>query len=320
MNHTRCRILIIDDSPEDRTSYCRLIGSGCENEYQFTEAASAAEGLVLYQDGLFDCLLLDYRLPDRDGLDILPVLIGKNGVPRVAIVMLTGQGDESVAVQAMKRGVHDYLLKDRVTGEALRRAIQTAVEKAALLQEIEAQRQQLQRLAVTDGLTALYNRRYFMDRLEEEIKRARRYEIPLSLSFLDLDYFKRINDTFGHIVGDKVLKAVADVLRRLRKSDFAARYGGEEFAILLTNTDLEGAKIVSERLRKAITLHVASSISEQIPAVTSSVGIAQWSNAMKSGEEWIAEADRAMYRAKRAGRDQVCCAVSETTNVSRRSD
>src|SRR5436190_20194386 len=109
MNHAPYRILIIDDCAEDRRSYCRLMSADCENEYQFTEVATAEEGVSHHRSGSFDCILLDYCLQDRDGLALLPALIGKNGVPKTAVVMLTGRGDESVAVQAMNRDAQDYL-------------------------------------------------------------------------------------------------------------------------------------------------------------------------------------------------------------------
>lgn len=301
------RILIIDDSMEDRRNYVRLLSTGCEEEYQVTEAATAAEGKTALRQGPFECILLDYRLPDRDGVDLLPDLLGRNLPPQVAIVMLTGHGDEVVAVQAMKRGVQDYLVKDRVTGEALRRAVQTAVEKVALLHQIEKQRLELKELAITDGLTGLYNRRYFMERLEEEIQRARRYLAPASLLLLDLDLFKGINDRFGHLVGDKVLQTLADMLKRLRATDFAARYGGDEFCVLLTNTDLPEAELVANRLCETVAAQVAIAVAERIPAVTISIGIAQCSEATPTGEDWIALADDALYQAKKAGRNQVCC-------------
>src|SRR5439155_22341927 len=161
---------------------------GNASEYEFVEAETGADGLSRWRNGPCDCVLLDYQLPDADGLGILEELTPPGRTPRVAIVMLTGQGDEGVAVGAMKRGVQDYLVKSRLTAEALHRAIHAAIEKVDLLHQVEAQRLELERLATTDGLTGLYNRRFFMNRLAEEIDRSCRYELSLSFLMMDSDH------------------------------------------------------------------------------------------------------------------------------------
>jgi diguanylate cyclase (GGDEF)-like protein len=301
-------VLIIDDSPEDRETYRRLLTRDSDRRFIFLEAESAEAGLELWGRAAVDCVLLDYHLPDADGLDLLDSFADPVGPPKVAVVMLTGRGDELIAVQAMKRGVQDYLAKGQITGKSLARAVVNAVQKVYLLRQLEAQRQELERLATTDSLTGVSNRRVFLRRLDLEIDRARRYGPPLSILMLDLDHFKAINDTHGHLVGDRVLIALARVLSEQRRTDFVGRFGGEEFCVLLPSTDREGAGILAERLRVAVTERIGADLADIGLRVTCSIGAAQFTPDLADAHALIDLADRALYRAKNAGRDRVCLA------------
>jgi diguanylate cyclase (GGDEF)-like protein len=180
--------------------------------------------------------------------------------------------------------------------------------------KLNKQVEHLERLSLTDGLTGLYNIRYFSNRLKEEVARAKRYGCVCSLLFIDIDFFKRVNDTHGHHCGDKVLKIVADILMgtsdnltvisRLRKSDIVARYGGEEFVIILPETDKKGANIVGKRIRRNVEEHEFTCNRVSVP-VTVSVGIASIPEDAESPEVLIRNADEAMYRAKQNGRNRV---------------
>jgi len=163
---------------------------------------------------------------------------------------------------------------------------------------------EIERLAVTDGLTGLFNHRHFQERLSQEFQRLGRFTEPMSLLLLDIDFFKKVNDTYGHPVGDAVLKGVAGkVSKTIRTIDIPARYGGEEFAVVLLNTDAKGALNMAERLRNAVSETVFHS-EERTFNVTLSIGISTYPDGIKSKEDLIERADKALYQAKRSGRNR----------------
>jgi two-component system cell cycle response regulator len=308
MTTRQFHVLLVDDSAEDRATYERLITRVSPDEaYTFTTAETVAEALALCRRTRFDCVLLDYLLPDGDGLNLLAALKRPDEPLLLPVIVLTGQGDETVAVRAMKSGAQDYLGKNRVTSESLHRAMHHAMETVALLRKIEEQRTELTRLATLDELTGLYNRRFFMRRLHEEIERATRYGSPLSLLLLDVDHFKRVNDTYGHLVGDTVLASLAEIIRgTFRRTDVAARYGGEEFCALLTQTDLAGTEQVAERLRQGFAARAVELQDGTRLSVTCSAGVAEFGKDGIDGGTLLKVADARLYRAKGAGRNRVC--------------
>jgi diguanylate cyclase (GGDEF)-like protein len=183
--------------------------------------------------------------------------------------------------------------------------VDTALTIGRLLSELEEKNRELQELAYYDTLTGLPNRRFFFEHASLIFEEVKRYEKPLSLLVMDIDYFKRINDTYGHDVGDLVLKTFADVLRGIvRQSDICARFGGEEFVVLLPNTDLEGAKVLAERIRTAVAKNPVEHGSIVI-VFTVSIGASQYRKGMQNIDELIKEADIALYRAKEGGRNRV---------------
>jgi diguanylate cyclase (GGDEF)-like protein len=160
--------------------------------------------------------------------------------------------------------------------------------------------------AIIDELTKVFNRRVFDERLEKELKSSIKNQTPLSLIILDIDNFKRFNDTYGHPVGDKILEAIAFLLKRnVRSKDFIARYGGEEFAIILPKTPVERAQIVGERLRRAVETNIFYDGSNVLPKITISVGVAGYPMNALTKEDLIEAADKALYEAKRNGRNNV---------------
>jgi len=163
-------------------------------------------------------------------------------------------------------------------------------------------------LAITDPLTLTLNRRALVDRLDEEMERARRYGLVLTLLMVDLDHFKRVNDTHGHLVGDEVLREVSMIIQReVRTVDIVARYGGEEFVVVLPETAEEGAVAFAERLRQRIAEHrIAGEEGEDALSLTVSIGVATFpSSSIETTDDLISHADDALYRAKAEGRNKV---------------
>lgn len=184
---------------------------------------------------------------------------------------------------------------------------------------LETANQRLQRLVAVDALTGIANRRQFDRSLERELRRARRDAQPLSLIFLDLDEFKRFNDTYGHARGDEVLRGVARTLNETfrRGGDFVARYGGEEFAVVLPGVDARRGALYAERLRRRIwRLHIPYGAAQMTDRVTISGGVATVTPPMTAtAEELLAAADKALYRAKCLGRNQIASATVEPSAV-----
>jgi two-component system cell cycle response regulator len=158
--------------------------------------------------------------------------------------------------------------------------------------------------AITDKLTGLYNRRYFDHFLDFELKRSSRQKASLALLMMDIDNFKQINDTLGHLFGDKILNKLGDIIKSIiRETDLAARYGGEEFAIVMSNTGLEEAVEIAERMRKAIS---ACNFDIKKLPTTVSIGVALYPSDSTSLQDLVSNADRALYRAKHKGKNRVC--------------
>jgi len=188
-----------------------------------------------------------------------------------------------------------------------RKVEERTVELAAANERLSALNRELEELSITDALTKVYNRRYFSERIRQEIKRVSRYGTTVSLLMIDIDFFKKVNDTWGHQAGDAVLSGVAGLIKdKLRATDLLARYGGEEFCLLATGTDKAGAQVLAERVRamvqNAVFEHGGNSI-----AVTISIGVSTWEPSFgENPDELVRRADAALYRAKEQGRNRVC--------------
>ncbi len=292
------KILIVDDSPEDREVYTRHLKKGIEDsEFDIVESETGLEGIQLCKETNPDCILLDFSLPDIDGLEFLSLLKEK-GYPG-AVIMLTGQGSETVAVEAMKGGAQDYLVKDNFSSEALHSSIMKAIHNN---KTDETKKWKTQ--ALVDPLTQVLNRNAYNLTLEQTLRDFRRYNDPTILIVADIDHFKKLNDNHGHKTGDNVLRSVAASLNNtIRASDFIFRYGGEEFVILLKKCSLEQSKSVAEKVRRQVELDCSLDKGQPL-SVTISLGLTQFKE--KDTEDSVFQrADQALYKAKSNGRNRV---------------
>lgn len=228
------------------------------------------------------------------------------GIQSIAVIPIIHR-DEVIGTLFLRTSKKGKSFTDREIKlcNAIANASSNALYNAFLYERLENEKARLEKLAITDYLTGIYNIRYFYNRLEEEFSRAVRYKIPISCIMLDIDRFKRINDSYGHRIGDMVLRQFAQLIRRhTRKSDVFARYGGEEFIILLPQTGVDGAKTEAERLQRYIREYKFKNIEDE--HITSSMGIACWPiHKIESSDDLITLADHALYRAKTLGRNRI---------------
>ena len=291
-------MLVVDDDDVDREMIRRVVARS-NLEFTLDEAESETIAFDRLRRSSYDCLLLDYHLQQVSGIEALPALREGAANPHLPVVMLTGAGDEQVAVQAMQHGVHDYLNKSKLSPLGLRHAIENAVQKADLQREIAEAHDKLEHLSLYDSLTGLPNRQLFFDRLEQMVLFATRSREPFTVLMMDLDLFKDVNDQLGHEAGDRLLEQVGERLAHVvRRSDTVARLGGDEFAAILTTAhSIEGAIIVAEKLSDVIAEPVP--IGDQLVTVGLSTGIAVYPDHGGDGQSLLRHADEAMYRAKR---------------------
>ena len=291
------RVLLVEDDEEDVAIFRRNAGRLRGGIVTVVHAADMEAGLAHLVNEQFSLVFADLNLGGRgSGIDLLKrIYADRVDVP---VVVVTGSGDELKAVEAMKAGAYDYIVKDNLTADLLERTMRNVLKRHSLERERANMVEKLAQLSVTDELTDLANRRDLTRKLDEEVKRSTRTGRPLALLMMDLDHFKEVNDRHGHQTGDDVLVCCAAVLRLgLRETDFLARYGGEEFCALLPETDLREARIVAERLRRAV-----EALPESAPTI--SIGLAHWEPDV-SPEEVIGRSDKALYRAKETGRNRI---------------
>lgn len=295
-------ILSVEDEEDDFNKIKSLLQN--QSHIKLTRAKDIAEAFEIIDKGTLDLIFLDYVLPSGSGADFL-MMMGKREID-IPVVIITGHGDEIIASQVIQAGAYDYLPKANISGKSLSRVITNSMEKFSLKKEVKMAMEKMAEMSTRDDLTGLFNRRYLMEVLEREGAAAERYNKELVLCILDLDHFKKINDTFGHPAGDAVLKEVSGLLKdNVRKSDVPCRFGGEEFAVVMPNTHLKAGEKICERLREAIAADPIKYKSSNIH-VTASIGLSQFSQSSdRSYSDLLKKADDALYRAKNEGRNQV---------------
>ncbi len=294
MDKEHIRVLLVEDEEDDYIIIRDLLSEVKEKRYNLEWVSTYEEALKAMTLNEHDIYVVDYKLGKHSGLELISESIKKGG--RTPIILLTGQGDTEVDFQAMKAGVMDYLVKGQTDSFLLERSIRYAMERKRL-------EEQLFFNAFHDALTGLPNRELFMDRLGRVFERRKRHEdYMFAVFYLDLDRFKLINDSLGHLKGDKLLVAVAKrLISCVRASDTVSRHGGDEFVLILddikTTTDI---LIVADRLLKELPLPF--NLDGEEVFISASIGIAISTIAYKNVEHLLSAADSAMYRAKELGK------------------
>jgi diguanylate cyclase (GGDEF)-like protein len=291
----RPRVLVVDDDPDALEALAMILG----DDYEVLLAADGREAVETTLMSRPDLVLMDLYMPRMDGLAALEAIRGDPLTEDVPIILISGRGDDLTRSRSLDLGAVDFLQKPFSSRELKARIDRTLrlTRRETLLQE----------LARTDALTGLANLRAFRARLEDEVKRARRYRTPLACVMVDMDRLKPINDELGHGAGDLAIEAVADVIRNeLRETDFAARYGGDEFVMLLPHTSAAEARVFAERVCARL-LEASIDVGDRRLQLSGSFGIAALGDDPLGdpAEALVRHADAALYTAKRAGRGRV---------------
>ena len=295
------RVLVVQADGAERLFQRALFS---EAGLSVIEMGSGAEALHWLATDKCDVAVLGRSLPDMDGLDLLPKL-KSDELDFVPVLVVSHRSETAERVRGLQLGADDYLSRPCDPAELLAR-VKALLRNKQTHDKLRKLQISLEQLVVSDALTGLHNRRYLMDRLTQEMQRADRHGEPMAFAMLDLDGFKPINDQFGHVMGDKVLRAVGSAVARcVRVSDIAARYGGDEFGIILPQTPAEGAMKVCERILRAIS-ELALHDEQGTPAkVTASLGLSYYpADDIATPEELVQSADGALYGAKRSGKNR----------------
>ncbi|UQZ32312.1 diguanylate cyclase [Paenibacillus sp. PK3_47] len=283
-------ILIIDDDVE-LVAYLREVLE--KQSYYVSVALSAERGLRLFYENKPDLLLLDIVLPDQSGIDVLQQIIGKAKKERIPILIISGEHSNGIRKYAYSLGVMDYITKP----------LDMELFTVLIKNRFELKRE-WQESIIVDELTGAFNRKYFNQTMKKLFSDFKRTERTFTLALMDLDYFKQVNDTYGHLLGDEVLQTFAKVVKQsIRMEDTFCRYGGEEFALFMPNTDALSAMLVIERIQQNFAENHFLAKKENFK-VTFSCGISEIKDHHQNADKLIEEADKALYTSKHAGRNQ----------------
>ncbi len=290
-------VLIIDDVP----SNIRVLAEALSQEYRLKVATNGNDGISIAQQTNPDLILLDVMMPSMDGFEVCRRLKSDTATSSIPVMFVTARDDFGDEERGLNLGAVDYITKP----------FHLPVVRARIRNQILLKQKTdlLERLAHVDGLTGVANRRRFDEALVLETRRCLRANMPISLLLVDIDHFKNYNDHFGHGMGDIALTRVATTLSQklARAADLVARYGGEEFAVILPETDHEGATSIAEKLRESVAaLNIPHAPGSGASSVSISVGVAtQDPGQAMHPSELVEAADRRLYEAKATGRNRV---------------
>ncbi|MBL8759701.1 MAG: diguanylate cyclase [Phycisphaerae bacterium] len=299
-------VLIVDDSPDVH----RLLKARLRVEdLDVHSAEDGAAGVALAKSLHPSLILLDLDMPVMDGYEVLRTLKDDQSTMNIPVIILSGLQNAQDKVTAFDLGAVDYVTKPFDIAE-LKVRVRSALRMQQLIQML-SQRAQI------DGLSGLWNRRYFDTRWTEEVSRSSRHARALSVAIMDLDHFKSINDTYGHPAGDAAIQGTARILQdAVRQSDVACRYGGEEFVLILTDTAPKDALVLCERIRAAVEATAWPMHPDR--KVTISIGVAGSAGACDATPDaWLHAADQNLYAAKKSGRNRIVSSELPTSTTGK---
>ncbi len=307
-------ILVVDDDIVSR----RVVQKHLEKAgFDVVTADNGQNALKLFDQNYFPIVLTDWMMPGIDGPQLCRLIREKKTDGYVFIILITARDSKTDIVSGLESGADDYLTKPLHPAEMVAR-VNTGIRILKLEQSLKKANEEIRLLSITDPLTGCFNRGYLNDRLSYEIKRSQRYDHPLSVVLADIDHFKKVNDTYGHQVGDEVLKVFANcILQEIRKKiDWVVRYGGEEFLIVLPENNHLGTFSVAERLRESVAAKRIAVTGGDL-RITASFGGACAAFQNKITDEMTMErlinlADEQLYRSKNAGRNRTQVADFDT--------
>ncbi|MBL0700696.1 MAG: diguanylate cyclase [Desulfosarcina sp.] len=299
-------ILIAEDNPVSGKMLEKIL---VREGHKVILAENGRIAMEKFNNKFYPIIVTDWMMPEMNGLELCKAIRAGDRQSYVYIILVTANNDKQKVVAGLEAGADDYITKPYNPAELIAR-LNTGIRFLRLEESLKKANEEIRKLSIKDSLTGSYNRAFISQHLPQELKRAIRYNRPMSLIFCDIDHFKRINDTFGHSAGDQVLKEFVRILSdSIRMNlDWIGRYGGEEFLIILPETDIHGAYFLAERLRKKVEAMVIG-IMEQTISITASFGVTELNHetAYEAGadEELINVADQYMYKAKNEGRNMV---------------
>lgn len=296
---------------EDRTQAGERLMRALSDTHMVDVEPSPAEALIRARSTQYDLIVVSLSLQDTDGLRLCSQFRSLEQSRHVPLLALVQDGDQKRLVRALELGVNDYLVRP-VDKNELTARVRTQIRRKAYADKLRDNYQLSLEMAITDQLTGLYNRRYLVSHLDTLMRNAAEHHKPISFLIMDIDFFKAVNDTHGHAVGDEVLaEAARRIQRNVRGIDLACRYGGEEFVVAMPDTDLSFAYSVAERLRKEVAEEPFKvSTSDGEISITISIGVTSNEGVEDTAEELLKRADEALYQAKRDGRNRVVAAAA----------
>lgn len=305
------KVLVVEDNESVRADLRKIL-TQASLDIAVLEAQNGIEALKTLTQNAIDLVLCDVQMPVMDGFQFLRMIRARSEHVNTPVIMLTGRDNEEEKVFGLETGASDYVTKPASPAELVAR-VKVQLKLKSLQDELRGMGERFREMSITDYLTGLFNRRHFMETATNELRRSQRYKHNMALMMFDLDFFKKINDTHGHQVGDQVLVEFAKLLRQtFRTTDVLARYGGEEFIAVFPQANADEAKIAAEKLRARVKETTVASIAAG--QWSCSIGIASYPEIeVETVEALIEHADAALYRAKEGGRDRAEIARKQTT-------